>query len=402
MPQRRKGGNKKKCGRRKPKQAEKEKNDVQDLAASAAQGRQEGEKKIIAGQCRQRTVPDPSRPANTATYFPWTNIGGTKDKTFVTAARKRNRKILKKNAGHLGDGGILTEYVTGFGTVKPGESLPLGVPSNFHLYQHATICKASTSIANSGKLGIFKHERTYQEYFQEIVKNEEEWMAFFKHTLNYRHVAQSIHLLAILVYIYRQRGDDVSNEKCEEVLGIYGKIICLFKTSCITMRRIINASDFQSLIGFYESSNFDYHFSCMHLYCNKNQLELAAQHLQHCLEFEVKKNLDSNHHMVLSSMIAIGLRPTAENVKNLTESQLIQLAGKLKESNRVYNKTEYAKAERNHVALVKCEACNKTESVIGDFKACGRCLSVHYCSRDCQIDHYKIHKKSCKEMAKTG
>lgn len=34
-------------------------------------------------------------------------------------------------------------------------------------------------------------------------------------------------------------------------------------------------------------------------------------------------------------------------------------------------------------------------------KACSRCGNANYCSRTCQVAHYKVHKKNCKEKVKT-
>ena len=31
-------------------------------------------------------------------------------------------------------------------------------------------------------------------------------------------------------------------------------------------------------------------------------------------------------------------------------------------------------------------------------KACTGCKVVYYCSRGCQVDHWKVHKKLCKQL----
>lgn len=43
--------------------------------------------------------------------------------------------------------------------------------------------------------------------------------------------------------------------------------------------------------------------------------------------------------------------------------------------------------------------CTKTEENKGDFKKCGRCQRVSYCSRECQKEHWKAgHKVVCTEQ----
>ena len=55
-----------------------------------------------------------------------------------------------------------------------------------------------------------------------------------------------------------------------------------------------------------------------------------------------------------------------------------------------------------HCAHPTCEL-NKLNKSTGKvkFKKCSRCLSVIYCSRDCQLAHCPDHKAHCKQMAST-
>ena len=46
-----------------------------------------------------------------------------------------------------------------------------------------------------------------------------------------------------------------------------------------------------------------------------------------------------------------------------------------------------------------CANCGKGEEDSKNLKKCSACLSVKYCSRDCQIAHRKQHKKECKKRA---
>lgn len=45
----------------------------------------------------------------------------------------------------------------------------------------------------------------------------------------------------------------------------------------------------------------------------------------------------------------------------------------------------------------ECAACGVIEDVVGEFMACSRCKMRQYCSKDCQIDHWKnaSHKIKC-------
>ncbi|KAF9907095.1 hypothetical protein EC991_011313 [Linnemannia zychae] len=51
----------------------------------------------------------------------------------------------------------------------------------------------------------------------------------------------------------------------------------------------------------------------------------------------------------------------------------------------------------------KCAKCSKTSSEGGSsLKRCSKCRSVQYCSRECQKDHWKVHKKVCASIANAG
>ena len=42
--------------------------------------------------------------------------------------------------------------------------------------------------------------------------------------------------------------------------------------------------------------------------------------------------------------------------------------------------------------------CGKKEDTAFEFKRCGRCKIVRYCSPECQKKDWEFHKKSCKGL----
>jgi ankyrin repeat protein len=44
-----------------------------------------------------------------------------------------------------------------------------------------------------------------------------------------------------------------------------------------------------------------------------------------------------------------------------------------------------------------CAACGVSSSSGAHFKKCSRCKAVRYCSKDCQLTHWPVHKASCAE-----
>jgi hypothetical protein len=47
-----------------------------------------------------------------------------------------------------------------------------------------------------------------------------------------------------------------------------------------------------------------------------------------------------------------------------------------------------------------CFNCLATEEKLGDFKFCAQCNKACYCSRLCQKEHWKKHKKDCGKKRK--
>ena len=55
-----------------------------------------------------------------------------------------------------------------------------------------------------------------------------------------------------------------------------------------------------------------------------------------------------------------------------------------------------AKHLRLMVNKKKCANCGIEKSGGTKFWACAKCKATHYCSRDCQSAHWKVHKAGCK------
>jgi hypothetical protein len=50
-----------------------------------------------------------------------------------------------------------------------------------------------------------------------------------------------------------------------------------------------------------------------------------------------------------------------------------------------------SKAAREAVTNPPCAFCGKVS-----FETCSGCMSTHYCTRACQLEHWSVHKLPCK------
>ena len=60
-------------------------------------------------------------------------------------------------------------------------------------------------------------------------------------------------------------------------------------------------------------------------------------------------------------------------------------------------RTEYRQGADG--AFAEKSACANCGNKSDDLKQCTRCKSVAYCNRECQLAHYKVHRKPCRKLA---
>ncbi|KLO16531.1 hypothetical protein SCHPADRAFT_887741 [Schizopora paradoxa] len=66
---------------------------------------------------------------------------------------------------------------------------------------------------------------------------------------------------------------------------------------------------------------------------------------------------------------------------------------------RMVYKAQYLKSWASEVGTATCGQCQKKDDK-GKFKKCAGCQTQHYCSKECQVKHWKFggHREVCKEM----
>ena len=48
-----------------------------------------------------------------------------------------------------------------------------------------------------------------------------------------------------------------------------------------------------------------------------------------------------------------------------------------------------------------CNGCGRAATRVTPLKTCAKCKQAQYCSKECQIGHWKCHKRDCKLIAAT-
>ena len=84
--------------------------------------------------------------------------------------------------------------------------------------------------------------------------------------------------------------------------------------------------------------------------------------------------------------------PSPKEIFAMTDIQITK-AIKAVETTDFYRE-DVAEGRKRSQVLV-CGHCDKQEGMLGQFKVCVRCKDEAYCSKDCQKNAWKKHKKVC-------
>ena len=103
---------------------------------------------------------------------------------------------------------------------------------------------------------------------------------------------------------------------------------------------------------------------------------------------------------MLEEQLAASVHPPGGNAwaaahVSLGEQRVLRLARKRAED--LLAAAESGRGRRGDLSpLARCANCDK---VSGPFMLCGRCKAVTYCTRTCQVGHYKEHKVVCRVIS---
>ena len=61
-----------------------------------------------------------------------------------------------------------------------------------------------------------------------------------------------------------------------------------------------------------------------------------------------------------------------------------------------------ALADNEAIGLRSCAHCSAREVHVAQFKRCGACRGIVFCSKDCQLANWPAHKAACKAARKAA
>lgn len=78
---------------------------------------------------------------------------------------------------------------------------------------------------------------------------------------------------------------------------------------------------------------------------------------------------------------------------NLDHNGIVEMAQRL---NNAYNMDFLAHLENSKADQQQQQACGKCHATA--VKKCSKCEQIYYCSRECQVEHWPVHKESCQRV----
>ena len=280
--------------------------------------------------------------------------------------------------------GIIYTSMTDSGIVSPNRPLPSGVPANFYMKQYATV-QFRMGPPSSHSRAFLKGEVAYKEYYDEICANKESWMDFFDKPGNHEHTKDTYQILFGLSLIYGLRA---VHDAWEPLLDMSDKVFYMYKRHSSSVRHIEDQQYIMKALRF-------------NLYMQQRRFDEMIPLFRDQCHYELKYELDSStRNYLFVILVLLGKPPTLACLCSLSDAQLKQCVQFVSGLMEIPRMQENFSDLRQCVALMICAGCGKQEPALNVFKKCTRCLQVYYCGRDCQLSHWKAHKKVCCKKSK--
>ncbi len=267
--------------------------------------------------------------------------------------------------------------------------------SAFFASQHIQIFNVAKA-ASSGPGNLDQNnESKYRQFYLNLKEHHDLYFEqLFPHA-EFHHLGNSAcEILSTLATLY----NDVHDlQKIVDVLPVYSKVVDVYRAN--VLNHYLKDEDIKASM---EEATYTYDIIVTNVYIDLNRKELCLPSLRRAVLYELLNK--SPLHRFHAQRITIGLGANNPKYSPLTVSKLNNISDdKIWKCFRKW-KDSWLRGEDETSSWKKikqCGGCGKPETTVGIFLRCSKCYEAAYCSKECQIQHWRNgHKNECQKVHK--
>ena len=237
-----------------------------------------------------------------------------------------------------------------------------------------------------------QEERAYLEFYRDLPRQPEFWFRrIFAEGVPMSHVfcEWTVGILGTLATIRRQRGDVA---KCLEVLQLDERVLRQYQKLTSTDEQLCrNPAATRCVAGL--TYKYNLIASNAHQQAGNKEECLKAFRAAARYEIEQKYSWDRQNLVCMIRSRADVMGKDYMSVDFLDQTPDDYIWSMLMAALQLSGDTRPSKTVEPWI----CDGCGDEEESCGDYKRCKSCRRAYYCTRDCQVKHWKVHKTECKE-----
>jgi len=236
-------------------------------------------------------------------------------------------------------------------------------------------------------------ERVYMELYLDIKVHWDLWFDRIYDPgapMSYVFCEWSVGILGTLTTIRRQRND---LKRCLEVLQLYTEV--LERYQALTADKLSRDPNMARCVA---SLTYKYNLVASNAHQQARNREPGLKAFRAGARYEIEQRFDFD-----SQQLAFMIKDRADlmgknymSVKFLDETPDDHIWSNLMQS-LLLSESSGGIQPRKAVVPWICDGCGDEEELCGDYKRCVACGKAYYCSRPCQVKHWKMHKPDCKK-----
>jgi len=240
-----------------------------------------------------------------------------------------------------------------------------------------------------------EQERVYVELYNDIRSHQDLWFRRIYANgvpMSYVFCEWTVGILGTLATIRRQRGDVA---KCLEVLELDEQVLEQYQTLLTTIE---GDEEFcQGNAKCMAGLTYKYNLIASNAHQQARNKEKCLKHFRAGARYEIeqKYNRDRQSLAFVIEARADNMEKDYMTVEFLDETPDDYIWSVLMAALQMSGNISPSKTVEPWI----CDGCGDEEEFCGDYKRCVSCRKAYYCSRACQVKHWKLHKPDCKKTS---